>query len=248
MTISENPDVEAWIGGVSFVQTTETIYRNNAIWAEYEPILAEIERLQLRLEELTTPAPAATDSEESLGGEPGPLAAPLGPVGEESLGEARVKDADLSALEARLRELQAEADAVAARYADDVEVWHFRALDPETEIQVFIAEVAPDGIPDEPRPLGTGSSPQKRAAWKRRYEAWLAEMARIGLEVNLRSVNRACLKVIVAGEEMPPPSVEGLRALMERPYGKRHFAQLVAAVERVTTQEVEFPAPHRSGS
>lgn len=246
MDIAEDPNVEDWINGVSFVQTTETIYRNPALWAEYEPILNEMKTLGEQLDELLAPAPEAGDAEESLGGGDETLGGPAPvPVGEESLGEELADSPDVASIKARYAELQRQADEVLKRYEGDTEVWHFRALDQAEEITPIVQEV---GVPDKPRPLGQGASPQKRAAWVRKQEAWVKEMEAAALEVNLRCVALACLKVVVVGEEKPAPSVEGLRKLLARPRGKAHFRQLVDAVERISLKEVEFAAPHRQGS
>ncbi len=243
--IAEDPNVEDWINGVSFVQTTETIYRNPALWAEYEPLLQEMEQLGQQLDELAAQQREGQGDdagEESLGGEPGPVAAP---VGEESLGEELAEDPDTAAIHRRFTELKAEADAVQERYAADCEVWHLRALDREEEITPIVTEV---GVPTAPRPLGKGASPQKRTAWMKRMRTFEDEMRVTADEVNVRCIALATLKVVVAGEEKPAPSADGVRALLKRPGGKKHFRQLVGAVERISLKEVEFAAPHRPGA
>lgn len=250
--IPEDPNVEDWIGGVSFVQTTETIYRNPALWAEYEPILNEMTALGEQLDEIMAASQVdSPDTEESLGGGDETLGArPVAsPVGEESLGEEPQDSPDVASIKARFAELKRQADEVLARYEGDTEVWHFRALDREDEITPITEELqVAEAVKREPRPVGTGATPQKIAAYRRKYEAWDAEMKALSLEVNLRCVALACLKVVVAGEEKPAPSVEGLRRLLTRPRGKAHFRQLVEAVERISLKEVEFAAPHREGS
>lgn len=238
--------VEDWIMGVSFVQTTETIYRNPALWAEYEPIEAEMARISAELDRIIAP-PTPSVGEESLGGRPGVAnGAAAVPAGEESIGEA-VTPPEVTALEVRFKELQQQAEEVAARYAGDTEVWHLRQLDQEREITPIVEEYQAQ-LPKEPRPLGTGATPAKLRAHDQRLQAYGKELAKIAFEVNLRCVAAATLKVVVAGEEKPAPSVEGLRALTTRPNGQKHFRQLVNAVERISTQEVEIPVPHREGS
>ena len=235
-------NVEDWISGVSYVQTTETIYRNPALWAEYEPLLEELQRVSAELDLLLTPAPEPDLGEAGLGDDAPPARVP---AGEASLGEGVTPD--VAALQLRFEELQTQVADVQARYASDTEVWHLRQLDAELEVAPIVKEYEGQ-VPPEPRPLGKGSTPAKLRAYDARLRKYGEELAAIALEVNLRCLSLATLKVVVAGEEKPAPSVEGLRKLRTRPNGLRHFRQLVTALERISLQEVEIAAPHRSGS
>lgn len=238
--VTETPQVEIedWINGVSFVQTTETIYRNPALWAEYEPILKELETLSAQLDSVVKPQESSLD-EMSLG-DGGPASS-----GEASLGEGTTPE--VQALERRFAELQVQADEVYARYAADTEVWHLRQLDQVDDVAPIVQQFQGQ-VPAEPRPLGTGATPAKLRAYDLRLQKYGTALAEMALEVNLRCLALATMKVVVAGEEKPAPSVEGLRALRTRPGGSRHFRQLVSAVERISLREVEIAAPHRAGS
>lgn len=234
-------NVEDWISGVSYVQTTETIYRNPALWAEYEPLMEELQRVSTELDQLLTPASEPDLGEAGLGDD-APASAS---AGEASLGEGVTPD--VAALQLRFAQLQAEVAKVEARYKGDTEVWHLRQLDAELEVAPIVKEYEGQ-VPAEPRPLGTGSTPAKLRAYDARLRKYGEELAAIALEVNLRCLALATLKVVVAGEEKPAPSIEGLRKLRTRPNGLRHFRQLISALERISLQEVEIAAPHRSGS
>lgn len=242
-TESAEVSVEDWIMGVSFVQTTETIYRNPALWAEYEPIAAELDRVSAELDKLLEPVSESSvgGGESSLGDAP----ASAHSQGEASLGEGTTPE--VQALQRRFAKLQRDAGEVSAKYEKDTEVWHLRQLDDEREVAPIVAEYQ-GMLPKEPRKLGTGATPAKLRAYDARLQAYGKELAKIALEVNLRCVALATLKVVVAGKEKPAPTVEQLRQLITRPNGQKHFRQLVSAVERISLQEVEIPVPHREGS
>ena len=90
--LNETP-LEDWIDeGVSFLQAKVTIYRNPALYAQYQPLLDQIRSLEQELAPKKQKAKKDASLEESLGD---------APVGEEALGE----DSLTTAMNERLEEL-----------------------------------------------------------------------------------------------------------------------------------------------
>ncbi|MCZ2261587.1 hypothetical protein [Isoptericola sp. QY 916] len=232
--------VEDWIDGVSYVQTKVTIYRDPAMYAEYEPLLEKIDEADALVAELEAEH-APEKSDDSALGEDG-AASTFG--AESSLGETEQVPKALADARARRDELIAEAEALYARYEANREVWHIRALD-----QDEIRELADDvGIPETPDPLRSGATAAQQKAYTRRVEKHIEDLRKAKEEVDLRGLARAVQSVEVAGETKAAPSLDGLRRVKSRPGGRRHIRDLTSALERITLQEVQIAAPHRAGA
>lgn len=226
--------VEDWIDdGVSFLQAKVTIFRNPAIYAEYQPILDQIKSLE---KELTPKKPRekqdASLDEESLGGTPA----------EEALGG----DSLTTAMNTRLEELYTEAERLWKQYSDDVEIWTLRRVD-EPEVKE-VQEGMELPLPVAPAKLKPGASPSQQQAHLRKFEKFIADMKEYTDELNLRCLALGIVKVEVRGQEKPAPSLDGLRRLKKRPGGYGHLRELVAALESLTAEGVNIMAPHRSGA
>ena len=229
--------VEDWIEeGVSFLQANVTIYRNPSIYAQYQPVLEQIRSLEAELAPAAKPKKEASLGEEALGD---PVKAAQG---EESLGED-----DLTIeMRARLEELYAEAERLWKIYSDDVEVWTLRRLD-ETEVQE-IQKGMDLPMPKAPNQVSEKASNQMKAAYLKKFEAFVVAMKEYSDELNIRCVAKAVLKVVVKGEEKPAPSLDGLRRVKARPGGEAHVRELVEALENLTSEGVNIMAPHRPGA
>ena len=145
--------LEDWIEeGVSFLQANVTIYRNPSIYAQYQPLLEQIQTLEAEL------APAAKPKKESS-------------LGEDSLGdqvraaqtdESLADDGLTGEMRARLEELYTEAEALWKVYSDDAEVWTLRRLD---EAEVREVQAGMDlPLPVAPNKPGNKPSNQMQAA------------------------------------------------------------------------------------
>ncbi len=234
--------VDDWIDGATFIQVKVDIHRNPALWADLAPLYAQIDAAEQRVAALRgAAARTATDDESSLGERAG---TPTAPAGEESLGEATHVPATVAGAQADLDELVQRAEELYARFDADKETWTLRGLDTD-EVQAITDAVRAD--------LGHGAAPVRRAKetakkYAERVQAWQQGLAGVKDEVDVRAVQAAVVKVVVAGVEKPAPSVDGIRRLRQRPHGERHFRELVTALEAVTLQEVAIPAPHRRGA
>jgi len=236
--------VEDWIDGVSYVQTKVTIFRDPAMYAEYEPLLEKIDEADALVAELEAehapekPDDATLGDGAALGGEAAASGA------ESSLGETEQVPQALADARARLAELVGEAEELYARYEANREVWHIRALD-QDEIREIADEV---GIPETPDPLRSGATAAQQKAYMRRVEKHVEDIRKAKEEIDLRGLARAVQSVEVAGEAKPAPSLDGLRRVKARPGGRRHIRDLTAALERITLEEVQIAAPHRAGA
>lgn len=229
--------IEDWIEeGVSFLQANVTIYRNPSIYAQYQPLLDQIQALETEL------APAPKSKKEAS-------------LGEEALGdqvraaqeeESLADDGLTSEMRARLEELYTEAERLWKLYSDDVEVWTLRRLD-EAEVKE-VQQGMEMPLPIAPNKPGNKPSNQMQAAYVKKFETFIVGMKEYSDELNIRCLARAVLKVVVKGEEKPPPSLEGLRRLKKRPGGESHIRELVEALENLTAEGVNIMAPHRGGA
>ena len=226
--------IEDWIDeGVSFLQANVTLYRNPAIYAEYQPVIDQIRSLEAELAPKKVRQKRDASLEESLGDD-----APA----EESLAE----DGLTTALNHRLEKLYAEAERLWKLYSEDVEVWTLRRID-EQEVR----EVQKDmdlPLPTQPGKPGKNPSKQMQAAYVRKFEAFIGAMKDYTDELNIRCLVIAVLGVVVKGEKKPAPSLEGLRRLKLRPGGAAHIRELVTALESLTQEGVNIMAPHRPGA
>lgn len=226
--------IEDWIDeGVSFLQAKVTIYRNPAIYAQYQPVLDQIRALEKELapKKVRQKADASLD-EESLGGAPS----------EPSLGD----DELTFEMRQRLEELYSEAERLWEEYSKDVEVWTLRRID-EQEVKDIQKEMDLP-LPSAPAKIKGGASPSAQKAYAKKFEKFIEEMKEYTEELNIRCLAVAVLGVTVKGEEKPSPSLDGLRRLKARPGGVTHFRELVSALESLTTEGVNIMAPHRSGA
>ena len=226
--------IEDWIEeGVSFLQANVTLYRNPSIYAEYQPLVDQIQALEKEL------APKKAKAKRDAG------------LDEESLGDAPTEDSlgddDLTvAMRARLEELYGKAEVLWAKYAEDTEVWTLRRLDEHEVQEVQKGMELP--LPTAPGKPGAKPSKQMQSAYVKKFQAFIEEMTEYTQELNIRCLSLAVLKVVVKGEEKPPPSLDGLRRLKARPGGEKHIRELIAALESLAQEGVNIMAPHRSGT
>lgn len=230
--LNETP-LDDWIEeGVSFLQANVTLYRNPAIYAQYQPVLEQIRSLEEALAPKKAKAKKESSLEETLGDDPG----------EASLGED-----DLTIeMRARLEELYDQAEALWKAYSEDVEVWTLRRLD-EQEVRAVQDEMGVS-MPAAPGKPGTKPSKAMQTAYLKKFGKFIEQMREYTDELNLRCVALATLKVVVKGQEKPAPSIEGLRRLKGRPGGNAHVRELVTALESLTAEGVNILAPHRPGA
>lgn len=238
--ITETP-VEDWIEeGVSFLQANVTIHRNPAIYAEYQPVLEEIQALEKHLapKKTRTKREAALGDEESLGGDTS---------GEESLAE---EDSLTASVRERLEELYKTAEALWEQYSKDVEVWTLRRVDNhEVEaVQEQMREEMNLVVPPPPPALNPKASPSAKTAHAKKFEKFIRDMKAYTDELNIRCLELAVIKVVVKGVEKPAPSLAGLRRVKARPGGTDHIHELVEALENLTKEGVNILAPHRPGA
>lgn len=235
--LNETP-IEDWIDkGVSFLQANVTIYRNPALYAEYQPLIEQIKALETEL----APKKAKPKRESSLGDEALGDEAEV-PAGEESLGE---DDLTLE-IKSRLDELYVKAEDLWKRYSEDAEVWTLRRLD-EPEVQE-VQKGMELPLPTQPKTPGANPSKQMQTAYVRKMEAFLKDLKAYTDEFNLRCLAIGVMGVVVQGEPKPAPSLEALRRLKARPGGLNHVHELVEALESLTQEGVNIIAPHRSGA
>jgi hypothetical protein len=229
-------DVEDWIDGVSFTQVKVEFHRNPALYAELRPMYDRIEAAEAELADITAREERPTPQTDELLNEEPP--APV--VADELLSEATHASPTLAAAQENLEHLYAQAEELYARYDSDKEIWTLRALELD-EIKEITAAV---GVPDvELKPPPKNAAKKTRDRYVQRFNEHAAAVQEFKHEVDLRCVQAAVLRVAVAGEEKPPPTLEGLRRLERRPGGKQHLQELVGALQAISLQEVEIPAP-----
>lgn len=231
-------EVEDWIDGVSFTQVKVQIHRNPALYADIKPLYEEIDAAEADLARLVARAAQGqrTSDESSLGEE---SATPAPVDGEESLGEPVAEPETVTSARAHLEDLYERAEALYARYDADKEIWTLRAMEP-AEVRAVTADLE---VPDEPKKPGKDAHPRTATAYRAKYDAWLKAMAEFTAESKYRIVQAAVVQVEVAGSVKPAPSLEGIRRVASRPGGKKHFDELVLALEAITMQDVVIPAP-----
>ncbi|MHA7132537.1 hypothetical protein [Oerskovia turbata] len=231
-------DVEDWIDGTTFTQAKVEIHRNPALYADLKPLYDQIAAAEDDLARLTARIAQAqrTSDESSLGEE---AATPVVPAGEGALGDEAAEPETVTIARAHLDALYEQAEALYARYDADKETWTLRAMEP-AEIQAATADLT---VPGEPTKPPKNANPRTQTAYKQRLDAWYKAMAEYTHESKLRIVQAAVVQVDVAGSLKPAPSLEGMRRLATRPGGKKHFDELVLALEAITLQDVVIPAP-----
>lgn len=231
-------EIEDWIDGATFVQVKVEIHRNPALWADLGPLYEQVSAAEARLAEAQAAA-----AERRQGTPEGTLAGSTSgsapPPREGTLAEPPPVPPAVADAQAVLDGLLDQAQALYDEYDADKETWVIRGLD-VTEAQAIVA------AHDRP----TGTAPTRRpkestAAFRARSAAYVDEVAAYKVAIDEHALSLAVVEVIVRGEHMPPPSVEGLRRVRARPHGARHWAALVEAMEAMTTGEVAIPAPHR---
>ena len=231
-------EIEDWIDGATFVQVKVDIHRNPALWADLGPLYARVSAAEDRLAEAQAAAADRRQDhpDDTLGGSsPGSTA----PPGEGTLAERAPVPPAVAAAQADLDALVAEATALYDRYDADKETWVLRGLD-VTEAQAIVAaQDRPPVAPPVRRPK------EGTRAYRDRQAAYVDQVTAYKVAIDEAALALAVVEVIVRGEHMPPPSVEGLRRVRTRPHGSRHWAALVSAMESLTTGEVSIPAPHR---
>jgi hypothetical protein len=212
--------LEDWIEeGVSFLQANVTIYRNPSIYAQYQPLLEQIQTLEAELAPATKPKKESSLGEEALGDQ----------VRAAQQDESLADDGLTGEMRARLEELYTEAERLWKLYSDDAEVWTLRR-------------------PVAPNKPGAKPSNQMQTAYLKKFETFILGMKDYTEELNIRCLARAVMKVVVKGEEKPAPSLEGLRRVKARPGGQSHIRELIEALESLTAEGVNIMAPHRSGA
>lgn len=231
-------EVEDWIDGVSFTQVKVEIHRNPALYADIKPLYKEIEAAEADLAHLTARATSTkrTSDESSLGEE---SAAPAPVDGEESLGETAAESESVTEARTRLAALYARAEDLYAQYDADKETWTLRALEP-AEIRAVTSDLT---VPTEPTKLAQNANTTAKTRYRTKYDTWLQAMADFTAESKYRILQAAVVQVDVAGTVKPAPSLEGIRRVALRPGGKKHFNELVLALEAITMQDVVIPAP-----
>jgi len=152
--------------------------------------------------------------------------------------EAGLTDASTSA---ELEELYAKADALAARFEADKEVWTVRALEPHevTDLRDSIKR------PTAPAPLPRDADDATREAHQAEKDEYNKAMEQWALGYNLSAIELAVLEVEVAGRKVPKPTGPMLSVLPKRPGGYRHVTQLGNAIMQASSQEPAILAPHR---
>jgi hypothetical protein len=234
--------VEDWISGTSFLQAKHTIYRNPAMWADYQPVLDRIDVLKQEIDALTAPEENDVVEERALDGE-----AAMAPAAsaDRALGEKPVEHPRVVELRAELDKLTKQANEMWEQYSSDVEVWQLRKL--EDAEAAAIRDVVGEP-PAEPRPLSKNAKPQAVTAYTRKWDAWQKAMQAYVVRHNLHAVAAATLGVTVAGVDRGKVTVEQMQRLLERPGGKDHVTELITVVEQLSFEGVDIVAPHRSGA
>jgi hypothetical protein len=241
--IVANPDVsvEDWIGGVTFLQTKVTLYRNPAIYAEYKPLLDQIAAAEQELAALTAEDEPGEQPERAMSG--ADAEAPMSePKGERALGEKPAPAPRIQEAQQTLDALYERAEQLYAAYEKDVEVWTLRKLS-DDEIDAIRKELG--GVPKQPTKPGPKAKPQARTAYVQKFEKWLEQMSEFADEVNLRAVAKAVVSVEVKGAKVPNPTLDDMRRFATLPARAGHLGVLVAALNELTVEGVGIAAPHR---
>lgn len=236
-------DVEDWIGGTSFLQAKHTIYRNPAMYAEYQPILARIDELQQEIADLTAEDEPDVISDRALGDAEESLV--VVPAGDRALGEKPVEDPRLAEARAELERLTVKANEMWEQYAADVEVWQLRKLE-ESELVAIKDEIGEP--PAEPRGLSKNAKPQAVTAYTKRFDAWYLAMQNYTTRYNLHCIAKATVRVTVQGANRGTVTPAQMERLHERPGGRQHVLELIAVLEQLSTEGVDIVAPHRAGA
>lgn len=234
--------LDDWISGVSFLQASHTIYRNPAMFAEYQPLLARIDVLEQEIDGLTAEDEPDTISDQSLSGEETLVRVPSG---DRALGEKPVEAPRVAELRAELARLTVEANEMYEQYAADVEVWRLRKLE-EAELVALKGEIGEP--PAEPRGLAKNAKPQAVTAYTKRFDAWLHDTAKYVERYNLHAVAAATISVTVQGTDRGTVTPEQMERIAARPGGKQHVLELVRVLEQLSMEGVDIVAPHRAGA
>lgn len=238
-------NLDDWIDGdASFLQVQVDLYPNRKIYSELAPLAAQIEVAEQRLAQVEAAArPVTTDGGDDEQALDGSSAKGRVPAGEHALDETPAVPPAVASARAELDDLIAQAEAVYARYEDSRETWTLRELDQENEIVPIVARHPhPDGAPPARR------SKETARAFEERMRAYIDGYGPVRDAVNEECVALAVVSVEKGGKQLPFHGIDTLRRLRARPHGQRHFAQLVAALEDITSNEVVMPTPHRRGA
>lgn len=236
-------DVEDWIGGVSFLQASHTIYRNPAMWADYQPVLDRIEVLEQEIDGLTAQDEDDVVEERPLAGEATLTTA--APTADRALGEKPVESPRVAELRAELEALTVQANEMWDKYQADVEVWRLRKLE-DAELVAIREEIGDP--PAEPRAPSKNAKPQSITVYTKKFDAWYKAMQDYTVRYNLHCVAKATLSVTVGGVNRGTVTVEQMERILARPGGKQHALELVMIVDQLSSEGVDIVAPHRSGA
>lgn len=235
-------DVEDWIGGVSFLQASHTIYRNPAMYAEYQPVLARIAALEQEIADLTAQDEPNVISDQSLSGEETLVSVP---AGDRALGEKPVEAPRVAETRAELERLTVEANEMYEQYEADVEVWRLRKLEDAELVAINDTIGEP---PAEPRVPSKNAKPQTLTVYTKKFDAWLHASAKYVERYNLHAVAAATLSVTVQGTDRGTVTPEQMERIAARPGGKQHVLELVRVLEQLSMEGVDIVAPHRAGA
>lgn len=235
-------EIDDWISGTSFLQAKHTIYRNPAMFAEYQPVLNRIEVLEQELDALMAPDEGDVVEDRALDGE---AAMAPAPSADRALGEKPVESPRAAELRAELDELTAKANEMWEQYSSDVEVWQLRKLE-QPEAAAIVAEIGDS--PSEPTPPSKNAKPQTVTAYKRKVDEWYKATRAYAVRYNLHVVAAATMNVTVAGVPRGKVTPEQMERLLARPGGRDHVTELVDVIEKLSFEGVDIVAPHRSGA
>lgn len=134
--------------------------------------------------------------------------------------------------------LEAEAEALLAKYDESKMVVHLRALTTDERDAVV------DEVPSENPPMRPDrNSPMAiKAAWEKARDEWQRKDAKAEAERRLRLLAIAIEKVVVGGKDADAPSIDDLRALRSAPYGNERINQMWAKVSDLSKMG-EAPDP-----
>ena len=235
-------EIDDWISGTSFLQAKHTIYRNPAMFAEYQPVLNRIDVLEQEIDALTAPDEDDVVEERALDGE---AAMAPAPSVDRALGEKPVESPRVAKLRAELDKLTAKANEMWEQYSSDVEVWQLRKL--EDAEAAAIKDVVGEP-PAEPNPPSKNAKPQAITAYTKRYDVWVKAMQAYVVRYNLHAIATATVNVTVAGVDRGKVTVEQMERLLARPGGRDHVTEIVDVIEKLSFEGVDIVAPHRSGA
>lgn len=235
-------EIDDWISGTSFLQAKHTIYRNPAMFAEYQPVLNRIDVLEQELDALMAPDEDDVVEERALDGE---AAMAPAPPADRALGEKHVESPRVAELRAELDELTAKANEMWEQYSSDVEVWQLRKVE-QDEAAAIVAEIGEP--PTEPTAPRKDAKPQTVTVYKRKFDEWHKAMQAYAVRYNLHVVATATMNVTVAGVDRGKVTPEQMERLLARPGGRDHVTELVDVIEKLSFEGVDIVAPHRSGA